>query len=338
AVALASETGEVRISGATADPSNSATIRVNRWNPQQLLAAAGSFPSGQPVTRLFYSGDGGATWGASFTPQVSQFEFESTVDWTSDGTAWMISAGLHAPDYATATLQAYRSTDGGVSFWYDASISSTLADLDLDQMWVDHGATSPFKDTVYVTWHQGPATIVRRRRVGPASSWQPAVQVSGAETTGSPLCGDVKTNAAGDVFVFYHDTGSQGIYVAKSTDGGASFGAPGKLAVSVAAFHFFVPANTSSGILVCPTAGAYRSSTVNNVYVAWNDLSGDPGCTHGAGPGANVSSTCKSRIFFSRSNDGGATWSPPAKVNDTAGLNDQFLPAMVVDEPAATSR
>src|SRR5262249_34123093 len=168
---------------------------------------------------------------------------------------------------------------------------------------------------VYVTWHRGFPAVVTRR-TGPGGAWQTPVQVSGAETTGTAIGGDVKTNAFGDVFVFYPDTGSRGIYVAKSTDGGAAFGAPVKIATGFGSFQIWLPPDSFRGVLIYATAGAYRTATVDDVYVAWNDLSGDPGCTAGFGPIFNASSPCKSRIFFSRSTDGGATWSAPVKIND----------------------
>jgi hypothetical protein len=41
-------------------------------------------------------------------------------------------------------------------------------------------------------------------------------------------------------------------------------------------------------------------------------------------------------VWFSRSADGGATWSAPAKVNDQKGNNDQFNQWLVVDETNGT--
>src|SRR5262249_43457911 len=49
-------------------------------------------------------------------------------------------------------------------------------------------------------------------------------------------------------------------------------------------------------------------------------------------PGSNTASTCKARIWFTRSTDGGASWAAPTKVNNQASLNDQFFPHLVVDE------
>src|SRR5262249_44725962 len=57
-------------------------------------------------------------------------------------------------------------------------------------------------------------------------------------------------------------------------------------------------------------------------------------CTSGSGPGANVSSTCKTRIWFSRSTNAGApgSWSTPVMLNNQPSLNDQFHSRLCVDE------
>src|SRR6185369_11394536 len=95
-------------------------------------------------------------------------------------------------------------------------------DIDKPMMWVDHSAASPFANNIYVIWNQGPAYVNRRTSAG----WQTPVQVSRFETIGTAVGGDVKTNAFGEVFAFWPDTVSNTLYVAKSTDGGASYGSP----------------------------------------------------------------------------------------------------------------
>ena len=49
-------------------------------------------------------------------------------------------------------------------------------------------------------------------------------------------------------------------------------------------------------------------------------------------PGSDVTSSCKTRVFFSRSTDGGSTWSTPIKLNDQNAKNDQFFSRLAVDQ------
>jgi hypothetical protein len=325
----ASETGEERISGSQTSARSESAIRINRANTNEVVAASNDILFGGAQAQ-FYSADGGATWGQTALALVGSDSFQSdpAVDWTSDGTAWTTTIGIDASTFAL-TLHAFKSTNGGATWTYDADFSTGTFN-DKDMAWVDHSPTSPYKDHIYAIWDTGPAWVARR--TGPGGSWQAPVKVSGAETLGTAVGGDVKTNANGDVFAFYPDTGSQGIYVAKSTNGGASFGTPVHIATTFGSFQFAIPADDSRGVLIYPTGGAWRAASVNDVYVAWNDLSGDPGCTAGQGPGSRASSLCKSRIFFARSTDGGATWSAPVKINDPTVRNDQFFPWLVVDE------
>ena len=157
--------------------------------------------------------------------------------------------------------------------------------------------------------------------------------VSGAETTGTGIGGDVKTNAAGDVFGLWPDTGSRKIFVAKSTNGGVSFGSPVQIAQTFDSYDIGIPSMNSRRALIYVAAGAYKSGPVDNVYAVWTDLTGVSGCTSSANePGSNTASTCKSRIWFSRSTNGGAAWSAPVMLNNQASLNDQFNPWLAVDE------
>jgi hypothetical protein len=326
-----SETGESRISGAQTSPRSESDIRVNYLNPQKIIGASNNISSSGRQA-MFFSSNGGASWGQTLLPLVTGDAFMSdpTVDWTSDGTAWSTTIGINSAG-TVLTMRAYKSTDGGATWTFDATFSGGLTNNDKQMMWVDHSATSPFKDNIYVIWHPGAQAEIARR-TGPGGSWQTPIRVSGAETTGTAIGDDIKTNSAGDVFGFFPDTGSRRFNVVKSTNGGVSFGAPVRIATGFGSFQYAIPADASRQPLIYISGGAYRTATKNNVYAAWNDLSGDTGCTSGAGPGTNAASTCKSRIFFARSTDGGATWSAPVKVNNQSGLNDQFNQWLVVDE------
>ena len=45
-----------------------------------------------------------------------------------------------------------------------------------------------------------------------------------------------------------------------------------------------------------------------------------------------MTSSCKTRVWFTRSTDGGATWSTPNMLNNQSGKNDQAFPRIAVDE------
>jgi hypothetical protein len=318
----------VRSSGAQTVSRSESDIRINYWNPMKIIAASNNI-GGSGTQGQYYSSDGGVTWGQTNLPLASGDSFHSdpTVDWSSDGTAWSTTMGING---SVLKVQSYKSTNSGATWTFDGTISGTQTNTDKQMQWIDHSASSAYANNNYVIWHNGNPAFMNRRT---STGWGSPIQVSDAQATGTCIGADVKTNASGDVFGFFPDTGSRGIFVVKSTNGGASYAAPVKLVTTYDSYDIGVPAFSSRRILVYVSGGAYRNGTTNNVYALWTDLSGDSGCTAAANePGTSTTSTCKTRIWFSRSTDGGATWSARVKINNQSGLNDQFNPFIAVDE------
>ncbi len=332
--ATATSADEERISGAQTTPRSESDIRVDPWDPTKVIAAANNIGGSGQQAQL-YSRDAGATWGQTYLSLLTGDSFQSdpTVEWTSDGTAWSTTIGISGGGCcATLKLRAYKSTDQGATWTFDATFSGSQTSTDKEMLWADHSPTSPYKDNLYAIWHDD-APVYVNRRTGPAGAWQTPLPVSGAETTGTGIGADIKTNAAGDVFGFWPDTGSQGLFAVKSTDGGVSFGVPVLIATTFASYDIGVPSFNSRRALIYTTGGAWRTVTQNLVYVVWTDLTGASGCTSSADePGSNTASTCKSRIWFTRSTDGGSTWAAARMLNDLAALDDQFNPWLTVDE------
>jgi hypothetical protein len=329
-----------RISGAQAAPRSESDIRVDIRIPNRIIAAANNLDSGGQAQ--FSSANGGTTWQQATLPLAGSDDFHSdpTVGWTSDGTAWTITLGIDTGGIfgigAALRARAYRSTDGGATWSHDAVASGSQTAVDKEMMWVDRGAASPFANRIYVIWHNGQPAFVNRR-TGPTGTWQTPVQVSGAETTGTAIGGDITTNSTGEVFAFWPDTGSRRLLVARSTNGGASFQAPVAIATTFAAYDIGVPAFAARRALIYLSGAAYRDAADNFVYAVWTDLTGAPGCTSSANePGSNTASNCKSRIWFARSVDGGTTWQQPTMLNGQASRNDQFNPRLAVDDTDGT--
>ena len=324
------ESGEERSSGAEAGPRYESMVRIDSRNPSRVVGAANT---GVGPEQMFYSADGGATWGQSLLTLVENDSDDSDpgVDWTSDGTAWTTTIGIALPQFVLK-LRSYRSSDGGATWSFDSTLSAGGVATDKDMLWADHSATSPFKDNLYVVWHDEQTVLLNRRT--PAGGWMAAPLVlSAPDGAGAGIGADVRTNAAGDVFAFWPHTGKLQLFMVKSTDGGASFSQPQAVADTFGSFQVSLPAISTRKALIYASGGALKTPTRNEAYLAWMDLSGQAGCTAPSdAPGTNTASPCKGRIWFTRSTDGGATWSAPVKINDQAALNDQFAPWLAVDE------
>jgi hypothetical protein len=322
----------LRISSASTSPRSECDIRLNYADPRKIIAASNDLNS--PTQAQFYSCDSGCCWGQTNLPAVpgDTFQSDPAVDWTSDGIAWAATIGVSG----VSSVRTFTSPDSGENWTFEATPSGGQTAADREIMWVDHSPASPYKDQVYLMWHNGTPVFFARRTPGFSGTWQAPVQVSGPETTVVGIGGDIKTNSFGDVFVFWPDAdGSRNIVVVKSTDGGVTFGAPIIIASTFATTRrLSIPATTFPGrnARVYISAGAYRTATKNLVYAVWSDLNGQVGCSSGGGPGTNVSSPCKTRVWFSRSVDGGNTWSAPVMLNNQSSLNDQFHSRLCVDE------
>ncbi|HVE70838.1 MAG TPA: pre-peptidase C-terminal domain-containing protein [Thermoanaerobaculia bacterium] len=320
----------VRTSGPQTSSRSESDIRVNYWDPNKIIAGSNNI-GGSGQQGMYYSSDAGVTWGQTYLPLNTGDSFHSdpTVDWTSDGTAWSTTMGINSGS-TVLKVQSYRSTNGGATWIFDGTVSGSQTQTDKQMQWIDHSATSAYKDQNYVIWHNGAPAYMNRRT---SSGWGTPIKVSSTETTGTSIGSDVKTNSTGDVFGFWPDTGSRGIYVVKSTNGGTSYSTPTRIVTTYDSYDIGVPAFNNRRILIYVSGGTYRNGTTNNVYALWADLSGDTGCTTATNePGSSTSSTCKTRVWFSRSTDGGATWSARVKINNQSGLNDQFNPFLAVDE------
>lgn len=330
----ASSTGpDLPISGEQPASRSESDIRVNYWNPSQIVSAANSFGALGNLS-IFYSGDGGASWKQTMLPKVNDEEFQSdpTVEWTSDGMAWATAIGIETNPFELR-LHAFRSTDGGATWTLDGTFSGSQTRADKQMMWTDHSATSRFKDQIYVIWHDGPTVQFNRRTTGPNGKWGEPRRLSGTETQGTGIGSDIKTNSAGHIFAFWPDTATRRLFVARSLDGGATFGKPIAFAKTFDAFDILIPAQAKRGALIYASGAAFLSGRKSLVYAVWTDLSGATGCNSFANePQENVQSACKTRIWFSRSTNGGQRWTKPRMINDAKTLNDQFNPWLVVDE------
>jgi hypothetical protein len=309
-------------------PRSESDIRINFGNPTQIIAASDS-----PADRrqaLYFSKDGGVTWRQTLMPLLPGDELtaDSNVDWTSDGTAWFSTIGVGAGS-TVLQIRAYKSSNGGESWVFDGTISGNQTSADCPRMWVDHSPTSQFKDTIYAIWHNNRPPFVNRRT---SKGWGVPIQVGDRETTGTAIGGDIKTNELGEVFASWPDTGSRSLYFVKSLDGGITFSPPKPLARTFASFQVRVPAFAQRTAMICVSIAAFRTAVRDDLYVSWVDLSGESGCASALDePGEDVTSSCKSRIWFTRSTDGGLHWEPPRKINDGNELSDQFNQRLALD-------
>jgi hypothetical protein len=305
-----------KVSGAVPDSLSEATIAVSPVNPKLIAVGANSSFEGELRQRMFVSQDGGKTFRTAFLPTSSPslfFQGDPGAAWTSDGTLWATAAeGSSGSGGLSISGESYRSRDKGLT-WTSAGRFSGLEKLADRPTVVVDTSTSPFRDSAYVTWHNGAVFVSRRRKS--ANQWAKPVRVSPADTQG--FGGDLEVDVDGRISVFWPDSTRHLLFVSNSTDGGVRFSAPVAIAaIERPLFDLQVPATGRSPTFYV-NAATLKLGPVRRSFVTWYDPASAPGT------GA--------RIWFSSSADGGATWTPRREVRPIAGAVDQFHPTLAID-------
>ena len=347
------------------------SIDVNPTDPSNLVIVSHSGDSDQAIDpddsfavfQTFWSKDGGATWNSVPLDDIddgfeSDLRFDPSVAFDADGNlyvAYGVSLAAGVDDIATdidesvarAAMVVAHSSDGGESYDQFTVVATTADTMDGrpgNDKW--HLATGPDKlaaneQALYIAWTQNLETEQRIVLSGSfdeaASFFADPVLVSDDVQPGK-LFADPAVDANGNVFVSWHDftktedltVDNNRVMVDVSQDNGATFGADNlvteinpEFAAGLNGLKVPVTAQPTRGVHVGPVLDADQSdgAFANRLYEAYVDLDGE----YEFGVKENTD------IFVRYSDDEGAIWSDPVRVNDDTTTNSQFLPWIDVD-------
>jgi hypothetical protein len=298
--------------------------------------------NGQPCSGLgdgysgtYFSNDGGQTWCCVATdPQhtgtlipgvehlvggIYDAGGDPAVAFDSQGHVYYAGLGFDrtAPPNTVTVNRGTFDSNGNLTWSQPTFINPTTSPAVFnDKEWinVDANPNSPFRDRVYVSWTRFIFNPVNGAYVQSPISF--VYSTDGGKTFSSPelISGNVLYDQGsrpvvapdGTVYVFWEGATRlatlDSIYVAKSTDGGVTFGKP----VEISKLVDILPlANTAFRVNSFPAAAAGPDGSL---YVVWNSLTSDS--TGGFCP-ASTNNGCHAAVFMSKSTDGGATWSSP---------------------------
>jgi len=333
-------------------PQNETAIAVDPNNPNRVVAAANDYVArtwacdvnGTPCSALgdgysgtYYSNDGGQTWCCTSSdpqhlgtliPGVTRLtggQYDAGGDpalaFDSQGHVYYAGLGfnrLSAPNTVAVNKGTFDGS-GNLSWSQPTFVNQTTSPSTLnDKEWIaaDWHVSSPYRDRVYVSW--------TRFLFNPIQGFYVQSPIFFAYSTDGGQTFSVPQNISGNVL---YDQGSRPIvgydgtvyvifegstrlatlnstYIVKSTDGGVTFGKP----VAVAQLQDVIPlANTVFRVNSFPAGTAAPNG---DLYVAWSTL-----MSNGSGlcP-ARTNNGCHSATVYSKSTDGGATWSAPALI------------------------
>ena len=323
-----------------AAPQNETAIAVDPNNPNRVVGSANDYVSrtwacdvnGTPCSALgdgysgtYVSNDGGKTWCCTSSdpqhlgtliPGVTRLaggQYDAggdpAVTFDSRGNVYYAGLGFNrasAPNTVTVNKGTFDGS-GAVTWGAPTFINPTTSpSIFNDKEWIaaDHYASSAYRDRVYVSWTrfvfnpqtgayvQSPISLVYSTDGGKTFSDPQLISGNVLYDQGSrPVVGP-----DGSVYVFFEGSTRfaqlDSTYVVKSTDGGATFGKP----VAISTLHDInPPANTSFRVNSFPAADAAPNG---DLYAAWSTAASDG----------------HSQAVYSKSTDGGATWSAPALI------------------------
>jgi hypothetical protein len=298
---------------------------------------------GDAYSGTYFSNDGGTTWCCTATdpahlgtliPGVNRLAGgtydaggDPVVAWDSQGHIFYSGLGFNRTS-APNTVEVSRGTFSGgqLSWGAPTFINPTTSPSTLnDKEWiaVDHNPSSPFRDRIYVTWtrfkfnaHTG--AYVQSPIFFVSSSDGGATFTSPKSIAGNVLYGQGSRPVVGPdgtLYVFWNGStrlaSLNSTYVVKSTDGGASWSQPvavSQLTNSALLRNTLFRNNSYPAAAAAPNGDLYATWTTETDS---GTLGGDTSCAPWLG---NFNADCHSYAVWSKSTDGGTTWSVPARV------------------------
>ncbi len=291
-------------------PQNEPTIAVNPLNSENLLVGANDPSPGFDWLGTYSSTDGGASWTRGLIPVtgvLAGFDAASDPSVVFDGSGNVYYAGLafniQSGTPVNGSVFVSKSTDGGVSFSQTTLVSAESSRVFNDKplVTVDSSTGKLFVSWTRFTSSRGDIMVSYSSNGGLSFSTPLRVSTSALNQGSVPVVGP------SGVFVVWNDLANHRIVTARSTNGGVSFSAP-----TVVSSYVPLPSPFSnSRFRTNNNPAATVDSTNGNVYVSWADYRRG-----------------NADIFFSRSTNNGASWTPPLRVNDDNSTSDQFFPWM----------
>jgi len=321
----------VDISG-FADNEAETTVAVNPANPNNVVVVS-NFQTADALMESV-SFDGGATWSARMIADGSDDLGVACCDanaaFDQYGNFFLVYLDLRAKKVQTA-----YSTDGGLTLQFLATLDHTDQSNPManGKKW-GAGADQPSLATgpggtwfVYKMFSQGGQLLqVRGLPVSGLGQFGPLSASQSVPGSKYGSFGDIAVGQNGQVLVTYQDNiptqGPSTIWTNLDPDGfgPAGFGdARAATATNVGGFDYIPPqarrsVDAEAGLAYDRSGGTHHG----RVYLLYTD--------------EQPNESDNTDIWVRRSDDDGATWSAPVRVNDDAGTNSQFNPHIAIDQ------
>ncbi len=257
------------------------------------------------------SADGGATWAPNVMMNLHTYARQSDPWLTVTASDRVYFGRIEYDSPSSPGGITFTNTTDGVAWGTDLLLSD--APNFADKQTHAHDAAG----NVYVAWNSDavPATydVVFSRSNDGGATWTPKVRVP--DTTNGALGAFVQVSPNGQVNIAWWSWISDNLLFDRSLDGGVTWGTDVRVNDLPGSAESPLPSDP-------PILPAMAVAANGTIYVVWNDYrNGRPAGT------ANGNFD----ILFSRSADGGATWSPSLRLNDDGTTARQWMPDLALD-------
>ena len=296
---------------------------------------AGTFQEGRFTTGgavdcgYSVSHDGGLTWTRALIPGLTPTSggpysraTDPVVAFDLNNNVYLETLVATSPDFSTGAVVLSKSTDGGVTFAsprvaYQPGTNTVFPDK--EWMAINTFGNTATAGRILVTFslfsnvNATGAPILRTYSTDTGLTWSPPAAISNeTNLQGSQPLFLPNGNCVVVYWNFGTGPGSERLEAVNSTDGGVTFGSPH---IITFATEYNEPSIRTGSFL--PSAVGDR--TTQNVYVVYQALlAGSP------------------RIAFTKSTDGGITWSTPFAISNNPAGSGVFNPAINVSPDGQT--
>ena len=310
------------------NPQNSANLvgvwQQDRWSNggARALATGASFDGGRTWARSFVAFSrcsGGTTSNGGDYARAS----DPWVTFAPDGSAYQVAIAFNGQNFQAGSSNAVlasRSTDGGRS-WSDAvTLIRDGASFFNDKESVTADPTD--SRYVYAVWDRlttvatGPTYFART--IDGGATWEPARPIYDPGAGTQTINNQIVVLPDGTLVLFFTRLNTIGaanavLYVMRSSDKGVTWSPP--MAVSAVQSVGTRDPQTGARVRDGTTLGSIAAGRNGTLAVVWQD--------------ARFTGGARDAIAFSRSVDGGLTWSPAAAINVNLNVA-AFMPAVSI--------
>ncbi len=313
----------IRIDGPQSNSPEEVTIAINPANPDVLAGGAN-------IDHFYYSVDGGLSWGEKHLSSTLGVWGDPCVLFDSLGNLYYAHLSNPVTGYWIDRIVVQKSIDNGIT-WNDGAGVGFVNPKNQDKEWLAVDLSqSQYKGNIYMTWTEfddygssnpnDSSRIRFSKSTDQGETWSDAITIS--DRSGNCIDSDNTTEGAvpavgpnGEIYVSW--TGPEGLVLDKSTDGGDTWGTDIFISDVPGGWDFDVPGIWRCNGLPITMCDISNSPYRGYIYSCWGD---------------QRNGTTNTDVFFSRSTNGGETWSPALKVNDDNTNRHQFFPWMTIDQ------